>query len=59
MIAVSLTVGGGVQLIKLAKLYMCTQKHNKARMDAIGALSYSGNMGTRIGLYQQLSYLNP
>ena len=26
VIAVSLNVGGGVRIIKLAKLYMCTQK---------------------------------
>ena len=52
MIAVSLYVGGGVRLIKPAKLYMCTQnttKHNEDRRTAPGVcgngsvpLSHSG-----------------
>ena len=33
MIAVSLNVGGGVRLIKPAKLCMCTQKHYKHNKD--------------------------
>ena len=33
MIAVSLNVGGGVHLIKLAKLYMCMQLHYKHDKD--------------------------
>ena len=33
VIAVSLNVSGGVRLIKLAKLYMCTHKHYKHDKD--------------------------
>ena len=33
MIAVSLNIGGGVRLIKPAKLYMCTQEHYKHNED--------------------------
>ena len=33
MIAVSPNIGGGVRLIKPAKLYMCTQKHYKHNKD--------------------------
>ena len=33
MIAVLLNVGGGVRLIKPAKLYMCMQKHYKHKED--------------------------
>ena len=60
MIAESLNVGGGVRLIKTAKLYMCTQKHYKHNEDertAPGArghgsvpLSHTGDVVTRIGL---------
>ena len=66
MIAVSLNVGGGVRLIKPAKLYMYTHKdykHNKHDMDGRTApgvrghgsvpLSRSGNVATRIELQQQ------
>ena len=59
MIAVSLNVGGGVRLIKPAKLCMRTQKHYKHNEDEHTTpgvrghgsvpLSYSGNV-TRIGL---------
>ena len=61
MIAVSLNVGGGVRLIKPAKLYMCTQKHYKHNEDGRTApgvcgngsvpLSHSGNVVTRIGIH--------
>ena len=59
MIAVSLNVGGGVRLIKPAKLYMCTQTHYKHDEDGRTApgvrghdsvpLSHSGNVVTRNG----------
>ena len=59
LIAVSLNVGGGVRLIKLAKLYMCTQ--NTTNTDGRTApgvcsngsvpLSHSGNVFTRIGTH--------
>ena len=65
MIAVSLNVGGGVRLIKPAKLYICTQTHYKHDEDGRTApdvcghgsipLSHSGNVVTRIGLH---TYLN-
>ena len=61
MIAVSLNVGGGVRLIKPAKLCMCTQKHSKHDEDGCTApgvcgnssvpLSHSGNVITRIGIH--------
>ena len=38
MIAVSMNVGGGVRLIKLAKLYMCMQTHYKHDEDGHTAL---------------------
>ena len=65
MIAVSMNVGGGVRLIKPAKLYICTQTHYKhdedgrTVLDVCGhgsiPLSHSGNVVTRIGLH---TYLN-
>ena len=64
MIAASLNVGGGVRLIKPAKLYMTTQKHYKhnedgrmtpgVRSHGSVSLSHSGNVVTRTGLQQQL-----
>ena len=67
MIAVSLNDGGCVRLINPAKLYMCTQKHDKHDEDGRTApgvrghgsipLSHSGNVVTRIGL-QRLWTLN-
>ena len=60
VIAVSLNVGGGVRLIKPAKLCMCTQhyKHNEDGRTAPGVcgngsvpLSHSGNVVTRIGIH--------
>ena len=55
-----------VHLIKPAKLYMCTQKHYKHNEDGRTApgvrghgsvpLSHSGNVVTRIGLQQQVSF---
>ena len=61
MIAVSLNVGGGVRLIKPAKLCMCTQKHYTHNEDGRTApgvcgngsvpLSHSGNAVTRIGIH--------
>ena len=61
MIAVSLNVGGGVRLIKPAKLYICTQKHYKHNEDGRTApgvcgngsvpLSHSENVATRIGIH--------
>ena len=61
MIAVSLNVGGGVRLIKPAKLYICTQTHYKHNEDGRTApgvcgngsvpLSHSGNVVTRIGTH--------
>ena len=57
MIAVSLNVGGGVRLIKPAKLYMCMQ-HDEDGRTAPGVrghgsvpLSHSGNVVTRTGLH--------
>ena len=65
VIAVSLNVGGGVRLIKPAKLYICTQTHYKHDKDGHTApgvrghgsvlLSQSGNVVTRTGLHTQLS----
>ena len=62
VIAVSLNVGGGVRLIKPAKLYMCMQKHNKHNKDGRTApgvrghgsvpLSHSGNIVTKIGIHK-------
>ena len=60
MIAVSLNVGGGVRLIKPAKLCMCTQKnyeHEDGHMaqgvcgNGSVPLSHSGNVVTRIGTH--------
>ena len=61
VLAVSLNVGGGVHLIKPAKLCMCMQKHykhNEDRRTAPGVcgngsvpLSHSGNVFTRIGIH--------
>ena len=61
VIAVSLKVGGGVHLIKPAKLYMCMQTHYKHDEDGRTApdvrghgsvpLSHSGNVIKRIGLH--------
>ena len=61
MIAVSLNVGGGVCLIKPAKLYTCKQKHYTHDEDGRTApgvcgngsipLSHSGNVVTRIGIH--------
>ena len=61
MIAVSLNVGGGVRLIKPAKLYICMQKHYKRNEDGRTApgvrgngsvpLSHSENVVTRIGIH--------
>ena len=61
VIAVSLNVGGGVRLIKPAKLYMCMRKHCKHDEDGRTApgvrgpgsvpLSHSGNVVMRIGLH--------
>ena len=60
VIAVSLNVGGGVRLIKPAKLYMCTQKYYKHEdgrtapgVCGNGSIpqSYSGNVVTRIGIH--------
>ena len=64
MIAVSLNVGGGVRLIKPAKLYICTQKHYKHNEDGRTApgvcgngsvpLSHSGNVVTRSGIHTHI-----
>ena len=43
MIAVSLNVGGGVRLIKPAKLYMCMQTHYKHDVDGRTAPGVCGN----------------
>ena len=61
MIAGLLNVGGGIRLIKQAKLDMCTHthyKHNEDRRTAAGVrghgsipLSHSGNAVKRIGLH--------
>ena len=61
VIAVSLSVGGGVRLIKPAKLYMCTQTHYNHDEDGRKApgvrghgsvpLSHSRNVVTRFGLH--------
>ena len=61
MIAVSLNVGGGVRLIKPAKLYIYMQTHYKHNEDGRTApgvrghgsvpLSHSGNVVTRIGIH--------
>ena len=61
VIAVSLNDGGGVRLIKPAKLYTCTQKHYKHNEDGRTApgvcgngsvpLSHSGNVVTKIGIH--------
>ena len=59
MIAVSLNVGGGVRLIKPAKLYKCTQtlQTQRGRTGVCGngsvPLSHSGNVVTRIGTHTQ------
>ena len=59
---VSLNVGGGVRLIKPAKLYMCMHKHYEHDEDGHTApdvrghgsvpLSHTGNVVTRTGLQQ-------
>ena len=64
MIAVSLNVGGGVGLIKPAKLYMCMQTHYKQDEDgrtiqgvrSHGSVSQShlGNVVTRTGSHTHL-----
>ena len=57
VIAVSLNVGGGVRLIKPAKLYICTQNTTDRRTapgvcgNGSVSLSYSGNVVTRIGTH--------
>ena len=56
VIAVSLNVGGGVRLIKPAKLCMCTQNTtNTTRPGVCGngsvPLRHSGNVVTRIGIH--------
>ena len=60
LIAVSLNVGGGVHLIKPARLCMCTQNttnnedgHTAPGMCGNGSvpLSYSGNVVRRIGIH--------
>ena len=66
VLAVSLNVGGGVRLIKPAKLYICTQIHYKhdedgrTTPDVCGhgsiPLSHSGNVVTRTGLHTYLNY---
>ena len=43
VIAVSLNVGGGIRLIKLAKLYMCTQTHYKHNKDGRTAPGVHGH----------------
>ena len=63
--AVSLNVGDGLHLIKLAKLYMCTQTHYKHNEDVCMALSvhglgsvplsHLGNVGSRFGLHTNFS----
>ena len=68
MIAVSLNVGGGVRLIKPAKLYMCTQTHFKHDEDGRTApgvcghgsvsLRHSGNVVTSIGLHTHTQTYN-
>ena len=65
VIVVSLNVGGGIHLIKPAKLYICTQTHYTHDEDGrtppdvcsngIVPLSHSRNVVTRIGLH---TYLN-
>ena len=64
VIAVSLNVGGGVRLIKPAKLYMYTQTHYKHDEDGRTApgvrghgsvpLNHSGNVVARIRLHAKL-----
>ena len=61
MIAVSLNIGGGVRLIKPAKLYMCRQNATNKNEDGRTApgvcgndyvqLSHSGNVVSRIGIH--------
>ena len=61
MVAVSLNVGGGVRLIKPAKLFMGTQNTTNTRTDGLTELgvcgngsvrlSHSGNVVTRIGIH--------
>ena len=43
MIAVSLKLGGGVRLIKLAKMYICMQTHYKHDEDGCTALGVCGH----------------
>ena len=63
MIAVSLNVGGGVRLIKPAKLYMCTQNTTNTTRTTHGAgcvrqWFHSGNVVTRIGIHTYTGRLN-
>ena len=58
VIAVSLKVGGGIRLIKPAKLHTKHYKHNEDGCTAPGVcgngsvpLSHSGNIVTRIGIH--------
>ena len=63
VIAVSPNIGGGVGLIKPAKLYTCTQKHHNHNEDGHPApgvcghgfvpQSHSENVLTKIGLQQR------
>ena len=63
--AVSPNIGGGVHLIKPAKLYMCTQKHYKHNEDGHAApgvrghgsvpRSHSENVVTKIRFQQRAS----
>ena len=69
VIAVSLNVGGGVRLIKPAKLYTCKQKHYTHDEDGRTApgvcgngsipLSHSGNVVTRIGIHTHTHNSSP
>ena len=43
MIAASLKVGGGIRLVKPAKLYLCTQKHYKHDEDGRTAPGVHGH----------------
>ena len=64
-----MNVGGGICLIKPAKLYMCMQTHYKHNEDGHTApgvrghgslpLSHSGNVVTKIGLHTYISDNTP
>ena len=60
VIAVSLNVGDGVRLIKLAKLYICTQTHYKHDEDGRSApdVCVHGSIGERRYENWILTYLN-